>query len=208
LEFAYHILHKRPNLVILSMVWLAYEDGSSHSRNPRDPDTEALIHWLGRLEPVIRAEELGEIIVVLANRCGTENGVVYTGTSAVLGIEGGEVNLYGFLGCGEEELLVVDTSRRPQARLVVSPARSAYPCFDSRMWRLDIVPKAGIRLDTEKDESPPTSASSMTTNTPWEKSPGVFRAEDIVDVLKHTILTSPDGSNFSPYKQEPAAHLL
>ena len=85
---------------------------------------ETLSYWLARLEPVIRAEEEGEIIVVLANRCGTEDDAVYAGTSAVLGIEAGEVKVYGILGRGERELLVVDTSLRPQAKLVSDPTTS------------------------------------------------------------------------------------
>lgn len=36
---------------------------------------------------------------------------MYAGTSAVIGIDAGEMILYGRLGRGEEELLVVDTSR-------------------------------------------------------------------------------------------------
>jgi hypothetical protein len=82
---------------------------------------ETLSYWLARLEPIIRAETEGEIIVVLANRCGTEGEAVYAGTSAVLGIQSGEVKVYGILGRGEKELLVVDTNLRPQAKLISEP---------------------------------------------------------------------------------------
>ena len=120
-EFAYHILHKQANLVILSMAWLTREDPRAYSRLPKEPDMETLSYWLARLEPIIRAETEGEIIVVFANRTGTENEAVYAGTSAVLGIHGGEVKVYGILGRGERELLVVDTNKRPQAKLVSEP---------------------------------------------------------------------------------------
>lgn len=86
---------------------------------------ETLSYWLARLEPLIRAEADGEIIVVLANRCGTEEEAVYAGTSAVLGICDGEVRVYGILGRGEKELLVVDTSSRPQAKLISEPNSAA-----------------------------------------------------------------------------------
>jgi len=86
---------------------------------------DTLAYWLSRLEPVIRAEAVGEIIVVLANRCGVEEEAVYAGTSAVLGINGGEVKVYGILGRGEKELLVVDTSKKPQAKLVSEPISAA-----------------------------------------------------------------------------------
>lgn len=82
---------------------------------------ETLSYWLARLEPLIRAEDKGEIIVVLANRTGIEDDAVYAGTSAVLGIHCGEVKLYGVLGRGERALLVVDTSQEPHARLVSEP---------------------------------------------------------------------------------------
>jgi len=124
-EFAHHILHVDANLVIMSMAWLTREDPRAYSRVPREPDMETLSYWLARLEPVIRAETVGEIIVVFANRCGTEDEAVYAGTSTVLGINAGEVKVYGILGRGERELLVVDTSRPPQAKLVSEPHSSA-----------------------------------------------------------------------------------
>ena len=107
------------------MAWLTREDGRSYSRTPKEPDMETLSYWLARLEPVIRAETEGEIIVVLANRTGTEEEAVYAGTSAVLGIQAGEVKVYGILGRGEKELLVVDTKRRPQAKLISQPNSAA-----------------------------------------------------------------------------------
>jgi protein N-terminal amidase len=124
-EFAYHILHKQANLVILSMAWLTREDPRSYSRSPKDPDMKTLSYWLARIEPLIRAETEGEIIVVFANRTGIEEEAVYTGTSAVLGIQAGEVKVYGILGRGEKELLVVDTNKRPQAKLISKPNSTA-----------------------------------------------------------------------------------
>jgi hypothetical protein len=82
---------------------------------------DTLSYWLARLEPLIRAETEGEIICVFANRTGTEEEAVYAGTSAVLGIHSGEVKVYGILGRGEKELLVVDTNKRPQAKLISEP---------------------------------------------------------------------------------------
>lgn len=117
-EFAHHVLHRGANLVILSMAWLTRENYNLYSRTPREPDLDTLGYWIARLEPLIRDEEEGEIIVVIANRAGVEDDAVYAGTSCVLGIENGEVKLYGVLGRGERELLVVDTSQPPQAKLV------------------------------------------------------------------------------------------
>ena len=117
-EFAHHILHVEANLVIISMAWSTTEDLSSYSREPREPDMHMLAHWVARLEPLIRKEGEGEIIIVLANRTGVEGEVVYAGTSCVLGIQDGEVKLYGVLGRGERELLTVDTRNPPKAKLI------------------------------------------------------------------------------------------
>lgn len=92
------------------------------------------MYWLARLEPVIRAEPVGEIVVVITNCCSIEGNTVYTGTSCVLGIDSREVKLYSYLGQGIEELLVVDTNNRPIANLiakvavidVLSPATTIY----------------------------------------------------------------------------------
>lgn len=71
-----------------------------------------------RLEPLIRAEGRDEVIVVFCNRIGTEEDVVYAGTSSVIGIKDGEVNVYGILGRSVKDLLVVDTDDEPFAKLV------------------------------------------------------------------------------------------
>lgn len=91
------------------------------SRLPAEPDMDTLTYWAQRLEPVIRAESKDEIIVVFCNRCGKEDKVVYAGTSAVIGVKDGEVSVYGLLGRGVKDLLVVDTSVAPFAKLVYRP---------------------------------------------------------------------------------------
>jgi protein N-terminal amidase len=76
-----------------------------------------------RLEPVIAAESADETIVVFANRCGVEDEATYAGTSTVLGIQDGEVSVYGILGRGVEELLVVDTDKPPLGQ-IIDPAKA------------------------------------------------------------------------------------
>jgi protein N-terminal amidase len=77
-----------------------------------------------RLEPVIAAESAVETIVVFANRCGVEDEATYAGTSTVLGIQDGEVTVYGILGRGVEKLLVVDTDKPPLGK-IIDPATAA-----------------------------------------------------------------------------------
>jgi protein N-terminal amidase len=72
---------------------------------------DTISYWLARLKPLLAVDEPREVIVVLANRTRVEGDAVYVGTSAVIGIERGHVKLYGVLGHGEKELLMVDTSK-------------------------------------------------------------------------------------------------
>ena len=123
-EFAFHVLQMHANLVIVSMAHLTTQEGRAFSRMPQEPDMDTLMDWVVRLEPLIRAEHEDEVIVVFANRCGTEDEAVYAGTSTVIGIQGGEVRLYGNLGRGDKELLVVDTNQDPCASLVYRPDTS------------------------------------------------------------------------------------
>ncbi|KAI0377935.1 carbon-nitrogen hydrolase [Hypomontagnella monticulosa] len=120
-EFAFHVLETRAKLVILSMAWLTTEDLGLYSSKSSEPDLDTLSYWISRLEPLIRAETEHEIIVVFANRTGVEDNAVYAGTSAVIGIQGGEVTVYGLLSRGAKELLIVDTEAAPYAKLVYRP---------------------------------------------------------------------------------------
>ncbi|KAK4103806.1 carbon-nitrogen hydrolase [Parathielavia hyrcaniae] len=120
-EFAVHILQVRANLVILSTAWLTNDDQASFLSCPAVPDMSTLSYWVRRLEPVIRAKSSQETIVVFANRCGAEDEATYAGTSTVLGIKDGEVSVYGILGRGVEELLVVDTEKRPFGKIIDRP---------------------------------------------------------------------------------------
>lgn len=100
------------------MAWMTREEPRKFTRMPNEPDMETLTYWVTRLEPLIRQDTRDEIIVVFCNRCGNEDDVLYAGTSAVIGILDGEVRVYGLLGRGEKELLVVDTNDKPYAKMV------------------------------------------------------------------------------------------
>lgn len=174
-EFAFHVLEMGSNLVILTMAWLTREDGRMFSRMPNDPDLDTLTYWVSRLEPLIRAESEEEIIVVFANRCGIEDDAVYAGTSAVIGIKDGEVNVYGILGRGEKELLIVDTDAAPYAKLVYRPDDNA-----SAVTSTDDESKGGssntsARPDKEdtsrRSEQPRSTGGNGSTNTPTTQTP-------------------------------------
>ena len=90
---------------------------------------ETLSYWLARMEPLIRAESDDEIIVVLANRCGTEDDAVYAGTSAVLGIQSGEVKVYGILGRGEQNSSPKPSLRAQNVSQSAQTIRQTRPCL-------------------------------------------------------------------------------
>lgn len=119
-EFGFHVLEVRAHLVIVTMAWLSRGDEDYLSRMPSEPDVETLTYWIQRLELVVRAEDK-EVIVIFCNRTGSEDGAVYAGTSAVVGVKDGEVYLYGILGRGSSKVLVVDTDDPPIAQLLLRP---------------------------------------------------------------------------------------
>lgn len=116
-EFGWHVVDAAANVVILTMAWHTHHDTSLFSRRPQEPDLETLVYWVQRLEPLLSAKQEDEVIVIFCNRTGSEGDLMYAGTSAVLGIKRGEVFVYGLLGRGVKELLVVDTSRPPVSKL-------------------------------------------------------------------------------------------
>jgi hypothetical protein len=126
-EFAHHCLDFGAHVIILPMAWLTHDDPREYSRMPQEPDMTTLMYWVSRLEPIVRLESDREIIVIFANRTGVEGEVTYAGTSAVVGIKDGEVLVYGVLGRGDKELLVVDTDEPPFARLVHTNQSPAVP---------------------------------------------------------------------------------
>ncbi|KAL2160584.1 hypothetical protein VTH06DRAFT_1272 [Thermothelomyces fergusii] len=121
-ELGFHILKSKANLAIMSMAWQTHHDRSVFGLNPAEPDLETLVYWVQRLEPLIRADTEEEVIVVFCNRAGSEEEATYTGTSAVIGIRRGEVFVYGVLGRGVDDLLIVDTDQPPASKLTDADA--------------------------------------------------------------------------------------
>ncbi|TLD08743.1 uncharacterized protein PgNI_07449 [Pyricularia grisea] len=187
-EFAFHVLHVAADLVILSMAWPTDEDQRMYSRMPQEPDMDTITYWVQRLEPLIRAEQDDEIIVVFCNRTGTEEDLTYAGTSAVVGIKSGEVSVYGLLGRGVKEVLVVDTDLPAFAKLVqrtdpypqVEPTSNPSLLLPSRPpappppeslpeVRKGHTPKLSAAA-VERQRSKPATASTTATSLPSQSS--------------------------------------
>ena len=120
-EFANYALSYGAHLIVLSMAWNSLTDPIEFHQHPEEPDMETITYWLTRLMPLIDVNDKDEVIVVFANRTGWEDSATYVGTSTVVGIQDGEIRVYGMLGRGEKKLLVVDTNKPPFARLRFGP---------------------------------------------------------------------------------------
>ncbi|KAI0408032.1 carbon-nitrogen hydrolase [Xylaria palmicola] len=159
-EFAFHCLDVEANVVILTMAWLTREDARLFSRMPNEPDMDTLTYWISRLEPLIRSENGEEVIIIFCNRTGIETDAVYAGTSAVIGVKDGEVNVYGMLGRGEKNLLVVDTAEPPRAKLVYRPDDVASTATPVRGSEPETQGTGQIDSNTATHENPPPAQSS------------------------------------------------
>ncbi|KAK3637131.1 hypothetical protein LTR56_013863 [Elasticomyces elasticus] len=140
-EFANTMLKADVKLIVLSMAWLTRLNEQDLVLEPERPDMETVAYWLERFQPLLRSNADEEVVVVFANRCGTEgnrislgtgnvqveNGqveveegdrVCYAGSTCVMRFQGGQVRMFekpghevAILGKGEEGVLVVDTEQ-------------------------------------------------------------------------------------------------
>jgi hypothetical protein len=99
--------------------------------------------------------------VVIASRSGAEGNTVFAGTSCVLGIEDGEVKVYGILGRGQKGLLVVDTKNPPQFKLV---AEKDTPIYEDKAQS-----REASKLDTK--EFAPRNSNGPDTPYPSDQGP-------------------------------------
>lgn len=139
-EFATTMLNHNVKLVVLSMAWLTRLTPEDTMVHPERPDMETVAYWLERFWPFVDSQPTEPIVVVLANRCGSEgqavgstqmdhgetieigDRVAYAGSSCVMRFQSGSVKLWehhvgpnkgdvGLMGKGQEGMLVVDTSQ-------------------------------------------------------------------------------------------------
>lgn len=123
-EFANHCVQNRAPLVILSMAWNSVLPADAAVAE--QPDMPTLSYWLQRLTPLLSVEDDQETIVVIANRCGSDlaeggsshvhlspdgkrHEAVFVGTSCVIRLRKGQVEVFDILGQGVEGLCMVDT---------------------------------------------------------------------------------------------------
>ena len=117
-EFANHVREKRAKLVVLSMAWLTHLSRQELEGEKMMPDLNTVAYWVERLRPLMH-EVTGteqEVVIVCANRCGTEGtaprigDVKYAGSSCVMSMKKGqEVRIWDIFGRGQEGVLLIDT---------------------------------------------------------------------------------------------------
>ena len=103
-EYANYLLNNQITLILLPMAWLLH---SEYDRDYAGESTSTLEYWIQRLSPLVT--DVKQRTVVVCNRTGEEEGAVYAGTSCILHVGKGEVDVLGILG-REEGVLYVDVS--------------------------------------------------------------------------------------------------
>ncbi|KAI0805916.1 carbon-nitrogen hydrolase [Xylaria sp. FL0064] len=207
-EFAFHCLEVEANLVIVTMAWMTREDASLFSSIPNEPDMDTLTYWMARLEPLIRSDNQEEIIVIFCNRAGIERDTVYAGTSTVIGIKDGEVNVYGLLGRGEERLLVVDTEKPPIAKLVYSPndqGSTTVPTVESP----SATEEAGKRINDQTATKKSSSKNGSTRSTEGDVAQDQALLEEARFISNpHSIVSQESHSNYQAYSNKRSSFRL
>lgn len=117
----------QPSLVIVSMAWDSGKYLADLS-DPRRPSDLTTYNWLIAMDGLWKRDAGRPVIVIFANRCGTEGYSSYTGSSAVVQLGCGGGLIYKQLGCGEEACLIVDTEAQSElARTFSRCDRSGRP---------------------------------------------------------------------------------
>jgi protein N-terminal amidase len=161
---------------------------------------DTMSYWLTRLEPLIRAKTEGKIIVVITNRCSSEDKALYAGSSAVIGIQDSEVKVYGILGRGEKELLVVDTSERPQAKLVSQRGQPLNAYADRTSGLSDDRSNSTVSSSSARSDSSKLSVVARGTHntSPSPSVPGNIGLSDPVDLSGYDIAFNEIVTPISP----------
>ncbi|KAF3068739.1 hypothetical protein CFAM422_007701 [Trichoderma lentiforme] len=175
---------------------------------------DTLTYWVTRLEPLIRSNNEDEIIVVFCNRTGVKDEATYTGTSAVIGIQEGEVKVYGLLGRGEKDLLVVDTTNPPYAKMVYRPDASASnkpvgalelpshtngqtPVYTKTQHVIEALDPSMIQ------QSPPTDTSIPPQQTAKRRAPSISIPPPFESVDHNQTTNAADGNIPTPSAPSP-----
>ncbi|KAG9288174.1 hypothetical protein G9A89_020480 [Geosiphon pyriformis] len=121
-EFANFHKKQKTEIILCSMAWLDSDGGSDEEIEGEDQYNYLTInYWFQRLLPIYcnysgnpKSEDLRNVVFVVCNRTGTENGITFCGSSGVFLLKPDNPKIMGCLKKKEERVLVVDV---PQASL-------------------------------------------------------------------------------------------
>ncbi|CAG8595333.1 7976_t:CDS:2, partial [Acaulospora colombiana] len=111
-EFANFHLHQKTDIILCSMAWLASgEKSSDHYKDTEVPDASNIDYWCERLLPLTSAlnpktATNRNVLFVVCNRTGTENGLSFCGSSSIMLISPqGSIRILGSLGKHQEDIM-------------------------------------------------------------------------------------------------------
>ncbi|MCJ1306986.1 Carbon-nitrogen hydrolase [Agyrium rufum] len=122
-EFATAAVANLSSLIILTMAWTTWSPSDlPPATDAVSPHLETLNYWVNRLLPVVRADKTS--IIVVANRTGEDPGlppnlnwnmpacdrVCYVGTSSIMRLGHGKIEIIGVLAARESGVLICDTT--------------------------------------------------------------------------------------------------
>ncbi|KAI8814179.1 carbon-nitrogen hydrolase [Cladochytrium replicatum] len=116
-EFGNFAKNQDVDLVLLSMAWVLKttgppsadsEDTTVAASNVKEPNMDTLEYWIDRLQPIIPGERGKDVIVVVANRVGGENGTIFTGTSTVMKFGNDGIEIGALMGQGIEGFAIAE----------------------------------------------------------------------------------------------------
>lgn len=142
-EFATDVLDSGAKLVILSTAWLTLLGPEELSTQAKKPDMDTFQYWVKRFWPFVSGDKWdgGEIVIVIANRTGEDEGMEgketarFAGTSCVMAIRrpkkeiaaagdgessgpvdlsDAEIVVWDMLGRAEEAVCFADTDLEPK----------------------------------------------------------------------------------------------
>lgn len=115
-EFGTHCVSANADLVLFTMAFMTHQSIEDITGpGASQPDLSLLAHFFSRLKTL--AEQDRDTVMVLANRSGNEGDAIYAGTSSVVRLGRGRMDILSVMGTGDEGLLVVDTEDAPKATL-------------------------------------------------------------------------------------------
>lgn len=116
-EFGHFHAMNSSKLLLISNAWLLHFDKSQETDSNLLYDgkqsmvnVESIDYWIKRLKPMVDQSlfNKSQFTVIIANRVGNERGSTFCGSSSIIQVNCGKVEVICALGRGCEEVIVAD----------------------------------------------------------------------------------------------------